>query len=176
MQDKTAPVFVIATSNDISALPPELLRKGRFDEIFFVDLPTKREREKIFRLHIEKRIKGSPVAHKVQPEGPVSSELAALSEGFSGAEIEQAVISAMYEAFFGDRGLTDEDLKKSIRETVPLSVTQAEQIRELREWAATRAVLATAREDREAAPSGAPAGPDGSLQSGVQGGRIVDFD
>ena len=90
--------------------------------------------------------------------------------------VHQAVISAMYEAFFGDRGLTDEDLKKSIRETVPLSVTQAEQIRELREWAATRAVLATAREDREAAPSGAPAGPDGSLQSGVQGGRIVDFD
>ena len=176
MQDKTAPVFVIATSNDISALPPELLRKGRFDEIFFVDLPTKREREKIFRLHIEKRIKGSPVSHQVQPEGPVCGELAALSEGFSGAEIEQAVISAMYEAFFGDRGLTDEDLKKSIRETVPLSVTQAEQIRELREWAATRAVLATAREDREAAPSGAPAGPDGSLQSGVQGGRIVDFD
>ena len=95
----------------------------------------------------------------------------------AGASFDEAIVKYVrrkHNLLIGSR--TAEDLKKSIRETVPLSVTQAEQIRELREWAATRAVLATAREDREAAPSGAPAGPDGSLQSGVQGGRIVDFD
>ena len=105
MQDKTAPVFVVATANDISSIPPELLRKGRFDEIFFVDLPTAREREKIFYLHLCKRLKDSPVHHEVDPDLGICGELAAQSEGFSGAEIEQAVISALYEAFFADRGL-----------------------------------------------------------------------
>ncbi len=170
MQDKTAPVFVIATSNDISRLPPELLRKGRFDEIFFVDLPTCREREKIFRLHLEKRLSGSPVAHEVDPFSGICQELAALTEGFSGAEIEQAVVSALYEAFFASRGLRREDLLKSVQDSVPLSVTQKEQIAALRQWAATRAVLATAKEDREVFQddSGAP--------RAVQGGRIVDFE
>ncbi len=171
MQDKTAPVFVIATSNDISSLPPELLRKGRFDEIFFVDLPTAREREKIFRLHLEKRVKGAEVAHQIDLDSGLCRELAELAEGFSGAEIEQAVIAALYEAFFAGRGLCREDLIKSIRETVPLSVTQKEQILSLRQWAATRAVLATAKEDREVLVD---SGSGGTLPA--QGGRIVDFD
>lgn len=170
MQDKTAPVFVIATSNDISALPAELLRKGRFDEIFFVDLPTVREREKIFRLHLEKRVKGAEVPHRIDLSSGLCRELAELADGFSGAEIEQAVIAALYEAFFAGRGLCREDLVKSIQETVPLSVTQKEQILNLRQWAATRAVLATAKEDREVlADAGSGAVP-------AQGGRIVDFD
>ena len=170
MQDKTAPVFVIATSNDISALPAELLRKGRFDEIFFVDLPTVREREKIFRLHLEKRVKGAEVVHRIDLNSGLCRELAELADGFSGAEIKQAVIAALYEAFFAGRGLCREDLVKSIQETVPLSVTQKEQILNLRQWAATRAVLATAKEDREVlADAGSGAVP-------AQGGRIVDFE
>lgn len=171
MQDKTAPVFVVATANDISSIPPELLRKGRFDEIFFVDLPTAREREKIFYLHLCKRLKDSSVHHEVDPALGICGELAAQSEGFSGAEIEQAVISALYEAFFADRGLRREDLLKSLRETVPLSVTQRENILQLRQWAAERAVLATAKEDREVA-----AADDRSEPRPSQGGRIVDFE
>lgn len=170
MQDKTAPVFVIATSNDISRLPPELLRKGRFDEIFFVDLPTCKEREKIFRLHLQKRLTGSTIPHELDPDSGVCGELAAMTEGFSGAEIEQAVVAALYEAFFADRGLRREDLVKCVRETVPLSVTQKEQILELRKWAETRAVLATAREDRELVQD------DGGTPRTAQGGRIVDFE
>lgn len=171
MQDKTDPVFVIATSNDISALPPELLRKGRFDEIFFVDLPTQKEREKIFALHLKKRISDSSVEHEVNADSKLCEELAELSKGFSGAEIEQAVISALYEAFFADRGLRREDLVKSIKETVSLSVTQQEQILALRQWAANRAVLATARDDREDAPR-----EETETGFSGQGGRIVDFD
>lgn len=169
MQDKTAPVFVIATSNDISSLPPELLRKGRFDEIFFVDLPTLREREKIFSLHLKKRLEGSAIAHPAAGEPGLARDLAVLSEGFSGAEIEQVVIAALYEAFFAERGLTREDLIRAVQETVPLSVTQKEQIMQLRSWAENRAVSATAREDRELVTdeSGAP--------RAAQGGRIVDF-
>lgn len=171
MQDKTAPVFVIATSNDISRLPAELLRKGRFDEIFFVDLPTTREREKIFQVHLKKRTAGSEIAHEVSAEASVCSRLAAISEGFSGAEIEQAVISSLYDAFYADRGLTQLDLERSIQNTVPLAVTQREQIAGLRAWAEKRAVLATAREDREASPADSdPAYPT------RQGGRLVDID
>ena len=168
MQDKTAPVFVIATSNDISSLPPELLRKGRFDEIFFVDLPTLREREKIFQLHLSKRIRGSKVPHEIMLDKETLHDLAEEAEGFSGAEIEQAVVSALFEAFFANRGLRKEDVEKSIRESVALSVTQREQILALRQWASTRAVLATARDDREEAGSGS------RLPS--QGGRIIDYD
>lgn len=173
LQEKTKPVFVIATANDISSLPPELLRKGRFDEIFFVDLPTQKEREKIFSLHINKRIKKSEVEHQVSADSEVCKELADLSVGYVGAEIEQIVISAMYEAFYADRGLKKEDIIKSIKETVPLSSTQREQILELRAWAQNRAVLATAEEDRE------KTSPDQSDDGGfekTQGGRIVDFD
>ena len=175
LQEKTKPVFVIATANDISSLPPELLRKGRFDEIFFVDLPTFKEREKIFNLHINKRLKKTTVTHEVTASDEVCREMAALSEGYVGAEIEQIVISAMYEAFYADRGLRKEDIIKSIKETVPLSSTQREQILELRAWAQNRAVLATAVEDREQEPVPVD-GDDDSGFARAQGGRIVDFD
>ena len=169
MQDKTAPVFVIATANDISTLPPELLRKGRFDEIFFVDIPTGSEREKIFELHLKKRINGASVPHELTLSPALYRTLSENTVGFVGAEIEQVVVSALYEAFFNERGLRTDDLLRCIHETVPLSVTQQEQIRTLREWAATRAVSATAREDRES--------PADAAAAAVQpGGRIVDFD
>lgn len=172
MQDKTAPVFVIATSNDISRLPAELLRKGRFDEIFFVDLPTTREREKIFQVHLKKRIANSEIAHSVSESVGICAELASASEGFSGAEIEQVVIAALYDAFYSDRGLLPEDLLRNIRDTVPLAVTQREQLTSLRTWAEKRAVLATAREDRESRmlDTGSPS------DSGRQGGRLIDID
>ena len=176
MQEKTEPVFVIATANDISSLPPELLRKGRFDEIFFVDLPTLKEREKIFKVHISKRIKSSSIQHEITAEDSVCKELAELSAGYVGAEIEQIVIAAMYEAFYANRGLRKEDIIKATKETVPLSSTQREQILELRAWAKERAVLATAIEDRETDASSAGDNDDDGDFVNSQGGRIVDFD
>ena len=170
LQEKTKPVFVIATANDISALPPELLRKGRFDEIFFVDLPTFEERKKIFELHINKRVKDSDIPHEVAATAEVLNNLASMSAGYVGAEIEQITVSALYEAYYLDRGLRESDLEKAIKETVSISTTQKEQILSLREWAENRAVLATAKEDRETDTSG---GSDGM---GHQGGRIVNFD
>lgn len=148
MQEKTKPVFVVATANNISSLPSELLRKGRFDEIFFVDLPTKNERKDIFRLHLKKRLTNEEVCKDVSITDELLSELADLTEGFVGAEIEQAVVSALFEAFSEERGLQVSDLEKVIKNTVPLSVTQAEQIISIREWANVRAVAATAKEDR----------------------------
>lgn len=175
MQEKTKPVFVIATANDISSLPPELLRKGRFDEIFFVDLPTKKEREKIFKLHIDKMINASSIKHEIIANEQTCNELADLTIGYVGAEIEQIVISAMYEAFYKDRGLRKEDIIKAIKETVPLSNTQKEQIVKLRTWAKDRAVLATAMEDREKDSSSEENSENGRFANS-QGGRIVDFD
>lgn len=175
MQEKTEPVFVIATANDISSLPPELLRKGRFDEIFFVDLPTQKEREKIFKLHIDKRVRDSSVPHDLAADDDVCRELAGMTAGYVGAEIEQIVISAMYEAFYAERGLQKSDIVKTIRETVPLSSTQREQILQLRAWAKERAVLATAIEDRET-EAASDAGDDSGNFVNAQGGRIVDFD
>lgn len=147
MQEKTAPVFVIATANNISSLPAELLRKGRFDEIFFVDLPTEREREEIFKLHLMKRLKNSDVASKIDLTSELFKELASQTEGFVGAEIEQVVISALYEAFFNNRPLEVQDLINTIKNVVPLSVTQKEQILSLRQWANIRAVAATRKDD-----------------------------
>ena len=131
LQEKTAPVFVIATSNDISLLPPELLRKGRFDEIFFVDLPTLVEREEIFAIHLAKRNRN--------PRQFDLTRLAQASEGFSGAEIEQVIIDALYDAFDAERDLTEEDILRNITQTLPLSRTMAEQISALRRWARTHA-------------------------------------
>ncbi len=170
MQEKTAPVFVIATANSITGLPPELLRKGRFDEVFFVDLPSRREREKIFRLHLKTRLCSSAVTHELCPDSALFSELAQLTEGFSGVEIEQAILSALYEAFYEERGLRMQDLITAISETVPLSVVQADQIRAIRSWAATHAVPATAKEDREAETDAAC-----DLHAGVQNTRILDY-
>jgi SpoVK/Ycf46/Vps4 family AAA+-type ATPase len=131
MQEKTSPVFVIATSNDITGLPPELLRKGRFDEIFFVDLPAFEERQEVFAIHLAKR-------HR-DPLKFALDALAQEAEGFSGAEIEQVVISALYDAFEHDRELTDQDIIQNIKQTVPLSQTMQEQVTLLRNWARTHA-------------------------------------
>lgn len=139
MQEKTAPVFIVATANDVSMLPPELLRKGRFDEIFFVDLPDEAERREIARIHLEKR--------KREAGKFDIAAFAAASDGFSGAEIEQAVVSALFDAFSNDRELTNEDLLAAVKETVPISVTMAEQIAGLRTWAKDRARPASAAVD-----------------------------
>lgn len=150
MQEKTAPVFVIATANNISKLPPELLRKGRFDEIFFVDLPTFNERKEIFKVHMKKRLKDDFVCQNIKPddEGFISY-LAEKTEGFIGSEIEQVVISALCDAFFENRALEGSDFEKAIANTVPLSTTQKEQIISLRQWANIRAINASARENIE---------------------------
>jgi SpoVK/Ycf46/Vps4 family AAA+-type ATPase len=131
MQEKVSPVFVIATANDISSLPPELLRKGRFDEIFFVDLPTFDERKDIFDIHLERL--GWTV------EGMDKDVLSQSTEGFSGAEIEQVIISARYEALNTDESLNQKYLLKAISETVPLSKTMNDKLVTLRTWAKHRA-------------------------------------
>ncbi len=148
MQEKTASVFVMATANDISLLPPEFLRKGRFDEIFFIDLPTASERTVIFRIHLTGRLKAGPALGSLAVDDALLGTLVGLAEGFSGAEIEQVVISACYDAFDGRRSLTADDLVRAIGNTVPLSVTQAEQVLALRQWADVRAVAASAPQDR----------------------------
>lgn len=135
LQEKDSPVFVIATANSIELLPPELLRKGRFDEIFFVDLPTFEERRQILRIHIGKRLQHG----RTLAEFDIDT-LAQAAVAFSGAELEQAVVSAMYEAFDdGARPFSTDDILKAVGETFPLAVTMREQIAELREWAADRA-------------------------------------
>ena len=141
LQEKDMPVFVIATANDVNMLPPELLRKGRFDDLFFVDLPCHEEREEIFRIHITKR--GRDVAQFD------TGRLAAASGGFSGAEIEQAVISAMYDAFEQERDITTDDVLHAVQETYPLSATMRERIVELRSWARMRARQASSLPSEE---------------------------
>lgn len=136
MQEKTSPVFVMATANRIERLPSEFLRKGRFDEIFFVDLPSVAEREAIFRIHLTKRRSD---INRFDTE-----ELAKTSEGFSGAEIEQAIIAAMYEAFAQDREFHQLDIIAAIKSTLPLSRTMTEQVTALRDWARQRARTASA--------------------------------
>lgn len=148
MQEKTSAVFVMATANNISLLPPEFLRKGRFDEIFFIDLPTTVERKVIFSLHIRARLVAGPALGELPVDDALLDPLVALTEGYSGAEIEQAVIAACFDAFDGRRALTAEDLSRAITHTVPLSITQAEQIAALRAWADVRAVAASLPEDR----------------------------
>ncbi|MBK7857334.1 MAG: AAA family ATPase [Archangiaceae bacterium] len=135
LQEKTAPVFVVATANRIDGLPPELLRKGRFDEIFFIDLPTPAEREEIFRIHLTKR--------KRRPESFEVPRLSELAEGFSGAEIEQAVVSALYDAFADGGDLSQPLLETALQQTVPLSRTMVEEIARLRDWARLRTRKAT---------------------------------
>jgi len=134
MAEREAKVFMVATANDIESLPPELLRKGRFDEIFFVDLPSAEVRERIFEIHLRKRGQDST--------GFDLAELARLSEGFSGAEIEQSLVSALYTAHTGNSGLTMQHLAEELGRTRPLSVLMAEKIAYLRAWAAKRTVSA----------------------------------
>ncbi|MSQ72732.1 MAG: AAA family ATPase [Betaproteobacteria bacterium] len=134
MAERRARVFMVATANDISQLPPELLRKGRFDEIFFVDLPGEPGREQIFKLHLAKR-KCDPVQFDLRA-------LIAASNGFSGAEIEQAIISGLYEAHAEKTPLSTAQVVAELRRTRPISVVMSEKITELRAWAKERAVSA----------------------------------
>jgi len=134
MAERKNKVFLVATANDIEALPPELLRKGRFDEIFFVDLPSEKVRKGIFEIHLKKR--GLDAA-KFDCE-----VLALQSIGFSGAEIEQAVVSALYAAHARKEELNTEHIKTEIAATKPLSVVMAERVAYLRAWASTRTVSA----------------------------------
>jgi SpoVK/Ycf46/Vps4 family AAA+-type ATPase len=134
MAERKEKVFLVATANDIEALPPELLRKGRFDEIFFVDLPDPAVRARIFAIHLEKRGQ--------DPEGFDLDRLAGLAEGFSGAEIEQAVVAALYAAHGTEVGLAMEHLEGELLATRPLSVLMAEKVGHLRAWAAERTVPA----------------------------------
>ena len=134
MQEHEEPVFLVATANDIEALPPELLRKGRFDEIFFVDLPRKETRTIIFAIHLKKR--------KRDPAKFDLNALAETAEGYSGAEIEQAVASALHDAFEAKAELDTERVLKALKTSPPLSVTMAERVAALRDWAVGRCVPA----------------------------------
>jgi len=132
LQEKTSHVFVIATANDVSSLPPELLRKGRFDEIFFVDLPSPSERSDIFGIHVGKKKRDYST---FDPDA-----LVAASQGFSGSEIEQAIVSALYDCYEDDKAdLNTERLLKSVEEIIPLSYTMKERVDGMREWAKARA-------------------------------------
>ena len=131
MQEKKSPVFVMATANRVERLPGEFLRKGRFDELFFVDLPTKEERQDIFKIHLSKR--------RRDIDRFDLDQLANVADGFSGAEIEQALVAAMYEAFAQDREFTQLDIIAAIKSTMPLSKTMIEQVTALRDWARQRA-------------------------------------
>jgi SpoVK/Ycf46/Vps4 family AAA+-type ATPase len=138
MQDKTAPCFVVATANNIAALPPELLRKGRFDEIFFLDLPNTEERREIFSVHLKKR--------KCMPAEYSLDLLAKESEGYVGAEIEQTVIDAMYLAFNEDmRRVTTEDILGCMKTQVPLAISQRETVAALRAWLAEGRAISASR-------------------------------
>jgi SpoVK/Ycf46/Vps4 family AAA+-type ATPase len=135
LQEKSSSVFVIGTANNIKQLPPELMRKGRFDEIFFVDLPSAPERKTIFHIHIKNRGR--------DPETFDLDRMVEETDGYSGSEIEQIVISALYDAFDKDDELNDMYLFEAIKETVPLSRTMQEEIASMRDWAKSRARIAS---------------------------------
>jgi len=132
MAERKKPVFIVATANEITRLPPEMVRKGRFDEIFFIDLPSLSNRRDILTIHLRKRC--------LDPAQLDLDELAKAADGFSGSEIEQAIVSAMYTAHAQERELTEADLLTEIRQTRPLSVLMSERVEELRQWAAERTV------------------------------------
>jgi SpoVK/Ycf46/Vps4 family AAA+-type ATPase len=131
LSEKSAPVFVVATANDVSQLPPELLRKGRLDEIFYVDLPSEEERTEIFRIHLAKRGR--------KPEEFDLDALVAASPEFSGAEIEEAIISALYDAFYEKGELNTSYVVAALAQTVPLAKTMVEKVTAQRDWANGRA-------------------------------------
>ncbi|MAX38367.1 AAA family ATPase [Gimesia sp.] len=134
MQDHRHPIFIIATANDISALPPELMRKGRFDEVFFVDLPTPAAREQILKIHLQRRKRDSDQFDL--------RSLAALAEDFTGSELEQAVMSGLFAAFAENAEIEDRHIASEIQKTRPLAVLMKERISELRLWAQNRCVPA----------------------------------
>lgn len=135
MSEKNKGVFMVATANDIEQMPPELIRKGRLDEIFFVDLPDKKSREAIFKVHMKQR--------QLSSENINFNLLAEASEGFSGAEIEQAIVSSLYVAHANNEAVSEAVILNEIKETAPLSVTMSEKINYLRSWAEGRAVSAS---------------------------------
>jgi AAA+ superfamily predicted ATPase len=135
LSEKTAPVFLAATANNISHLPPELLRKGRLDDIFFVDLPSEPERRDVFQIHLARRGR--------DPREFDLTLLAQASDGFNGAEIEEAIVSALFDAFSKQVKLSTQIIEASVRETVPLSRTMSEDLERLRSWASGRARLAS---------------------------------
>jgi MoxR-like ATPase len=137
LSEKSAPVFVVATANDVSQLPPELMRKGRLDEIFYVDLPSEEERGEIFRIHLTKRGR--------DPRNFDLETLVEASEEFSGAEIEEAIISALYDAFYEKKELTTAHVAGALKQTVSLARTMAEKVNALRNWARGRARYASIR-------------------------------
>jgi SpoVK/Ycf46/Vps4 family AAA+-type ATPase len=134
MQDQRNPIFIVATANNIAALPPELMRKGRFDEVFFVDLPTASARKQVLSIHLRRR--------KRDPAHFDLDRLAKTADGFSGAELEQLVVSALYAAFAEGKELADEHLLTEVKTTKPLSVLMGERVKHLRAWAADRCVPA----------------------------------
>ncbi|MEW6114007.1 MAG: AAA family ATPase [Thermodesulfobacteriota bacterium] len=134
MQEKTSPVFIGATANQIELLPPEILRKGRFDELFYVELPSDVEREEIIRIHLARK--------NVTPQGWRFDNLRKITEGFNGAEIEQGVIGAVFRAFTEQRPVNERDLYIALESMVPLSTTMQEQIKQLERWAHNRALKA----------------------------------
>jgi len=177
MQEKEKFVFVAATANQIHSLPPELMRKGRFDEIFFVDLPTQTERRIILDIHIKKRFIHPDVTGNLKIDNSFIERLIVMTEGFTGAEIEQVVISALFEAFAENRSVTEEDFEFAVKNTVPLVVTQAEQITSIRQWANLRAVSATSGEHKkpeEIIELPEPT-PVSKPETNQRGGRSIEF-
>ena len=138
MQEKTRGLFVAATANRIDLLPAEMIRKGRFDEVFFVDLPLDDEQLEIFRIHLRKRGQ--------DPDQFNLAQLVKFTNGWTGAEIEQCVVSALITAKLADRNITDQDLINTAVKIVPLSRTMKEQINHIRGWAFERAVRASPRQ------------------------------
>jgi len=134
MQDHRYPIFIVATANDVSALPPELMRKGRFDEVFFIDLPAPSARRQILKIHLKARER-DPAKFDI-------GRLAETAEGFTGSELEQVVLSALFSAFSQKQKLDDNHLLEAIGQTRPISVLMSERITELRAWAADRCVPA----------------------------------
>ena len=137
MAEKTTPVFVYATANDVSALPPELLRKGRFDEMFSVDLPHEEERKEILSIHLRKKNRSHLIGKK---PGQIDLDQFAgePTKGFSGAEIEAALVEALYSAFDAGKELNQFDLQNALEDTTPLSKTMSEKIAAIRKWCEAR--------------------------------------
>jgi SpoVK/Ycf46/Vps4 family AAA+-type ATPase len=140
LSEKTKPVFVIATANSIDSLPLEIIRKGRFDEVFFLDLPQKLEREEIFKIHLE----------QFRPntwENFNYGELAQITESFSGAEIRQTIIEAMYQAFYEKREFTTNDIRNAIGELIPLANIENAQMLKLKKWASSGRIRLASTKD-----------------------------
>jgi SpoVK/Ycf46/Vps4 family AAA+-type ATPase len=160
LQEKQSPVFVIATANNVHQLPPELLRKGRFDEIFFCDLPDREDRRQIIDIHIRKK--------KRDPGQFDMDKLIEATVDYSGAEIEQAIIAALYDAFDTGNDLSSDGLLNTLKDIVPLAITMREMIDSMREWARTRARPASAKRGVQAAkPAGGWMAKYGATKGGL---------